>query len=65
MSNLPMQYSPFSQLLPHGRDWAAVFEDGEDFLGQRGKVISVTFVDTNTSLKRYRGSSQQPSPAVW
>ena len=41
---------PF-QLLPHMRDQAAVFEDGEDFHGQSGKVIFVTFMAHDSLLE--------------
>jgi len=32
------------------RNQAAVFEDGEDFLGQSGKVIFITFVTHDAVL---------------
>jgi hypothetical protein len=46
-----MQHSPLPQLLPHVRDQAAVFEDGEDLRGEGGKVIFVTFVDHDPTLE--------------
>ena len=41
---LTMQHLPLSQTLSHVRDQAAVFEDGEDFLGEGGEVILITFM---------------------
>jgi len=35
--------SSLSQLLYHMRDQAAVLEDGEDFFGEGGEVIFITF----------------------
>jgi len=37
------------------RNQSAIFEDGEDFLGERGKVICITFVghDSIFEVNRY------------
>ena len=47
--------SLLAQHLLHVRDEAAVFEDGEDFLRQRGKVMLVTFVAHDSAAEIDRG----------
>lgn len=44
-SNLSIQHLLLSQTLPHMRNQAAVFEDGEDLHREGGEVIRITFVD--------------------